>query len=190
MSWLVSCTLIRMQISCIVKHLGAFLRPTYFLLLSSLRSPSFSSLPLPYQIHFLSSFHIFSLLSLLSFLPVPLFFLLLPSLCLRSFASSAVVLLSPAFSVCQSELSFIPSFHFILIAMRRFTWSLSAWFCRPEEDLTRGCIFRLVWILLSPSATTHKEGWVGVPAPVFVKTASCTSLCWQLMSQCDYQQAT
>ena len=51
MSWLVSCSLIRMQISCIEKHLGAFLSP--FSTLHS--SPPFSSLCLVCQIQ-LSTF--------------------------------------------------------------------------------------------------------------------------------------
>lgn len=131
MSWLVSCSLIRMQISCIEKHLGAFLRLT---------CSSFS----PHSSHPLSSFlceiqtsflHFpYFLLSLFSVYP-PVFshsfppsnpspasvFIVSPS----ALTLSALLFLfckclfygppvsSPLFSSCQSELSFIPSFHSI-----------------------------------------------------------------------------
>lgn len=65
MSWLVSCSFIRMQISCIQKHLGVFHSP-----ISSLHSlPPLSSPLLIHQIHLSPwSFQVWSPASLQSFL--------------------------------------------------------------------------------------------------------------------------
>lgn len=164
MSWLVSCSLIRMQISCIEKHLGAHILPSplstphlpFHLFSSSAKSssllstfPSLLSCPIfSHSASFISSpltltsFWFYLTLTSSSALNPAFTLLFLFGKCLVSCPVS-----SPPLSVCQSELSFIPSFHFIQLKTGRFTWSLSVGLCRPEEDLTGGCMFRLVWIL-------------------------------------------
>lgn len=152
-SWLVSCLLIRMQISCIEKHLRAFLGS-----FSSLHfSPPFSSLLLFSHIQSLGiwSCHL-SASSLLGrsfllwaqsslFLP---FYLLLEALIL-------VLLLPLPLSVCQSELPFIPFFFFFYAvfpsgsAVRRWIWLeavCSVWCehvcclcCSTERQLSGSC---------------------------------------------------
>lgn len=107
MSWLVSCSLIRMQISCIEKHLEAFLSP-----FSSLHSLSpFSSLLLVYQIqlstsvipHFLFSSPFHSSLVLPSFLLPASFIsspLTLSSVCFYLALTSPPALTLPSLLSC------------------------------------------------------------------------------------------
>lgn len=156
-TWLVSCLLIRMQISCIEKHLRAF-------------HGSFSSLHIspPFFPFFFSSFTTSSLLAfdpLVACYRTPLvlfegtFLLSTPLLCphfrivliflpFHSLLEDLFPVVLLPLSLFFSQSCYLFPFLFIQMTIWGFVWSLWNWLCGPEVDLTGGCMFSLVWTRL------------------------------------------
>lgn len=146
MTWLVSCLLIRMQISYIEKHLRA---PWFFLLFPLLTSLFISS-PL---------------------LPHPVFgHLVLSSLCIRP--------LLLFFQTCFLSSSCLCRSLFVSQSCQLFPSFFLQWLCSPEVDLTRGCMFGLVWTRFL-FMLQERDGWVEAAAPSLPKSWSC----WRFFQQ-------